>query len=84
VRQESVHEQIRHQFGRKPQIAELNLRAFQLGIDAASEFLAKGGGKPAATKKSAKRPQKKMAKRPAKKTAKRPAKKTAKRSTRKG
>ena len=43
VSEASVHEQIRHQFGRKPQIAELNLRAFQLGVDAARDFAKKDG-----------------------------------------
>jgi 2-oxoglutarate ferredoxin oxidoreductase subunit gamma len=45
VGEASVHDQIRHQFGRKPQIAELNLRAFQLGVDAARDFVKKSGRK---------------------------------------
>ena len=36
---ESARDQIQHQFGRKPKVVEINHRAFQLGYDAASEFL---------------------------------------------
>ncbi len=35
----SARDQIQHQFGRKPKVVEINLRAFQLGYDAAVEFL---------------------------------------------
>ncbi len=42
---DAVREQINHQFGHKPKIAELNLQAFQLGFDAAREHLmARGKG----------------------------------------
>ena len=35
----SAHHQIEYQFGRKPKIVEINLKAFQLGYDAAVEYL---------------------------------------------
>ena len=40
---EAVREQVGAQFARKPKIAELNLKAFQLGLDAAEKFLAAKG-----------------------------------------
>lgn len=71
VGEASVHEQIRHQFGRKPQIAELNLRALQLGIDAAHDFdkqrqrsgAKKGRAKPAAARPAQRAAKKTQAKR---------------------
>jgi len=43
VAPESAHEQIEHQFSRKPKIVEINLKAFQLGYDAAAEYLREQG-----------------------------------------
>ena len=40
---ESARDQIQHQFARKPKVVEINHRAFQLGYDAAAEFLASRG-----------------------------------------
>ena len=45
VSAESARHQLEYQFGRKPKVLDLNLEAFQLGYDAAAEFL-ESQGKP--------------------------------------
>jgi len=39
----SARHQIEYQFGRKPKVVEINLQAFQLGYDAAVEYLTEQG-----------------------------------------
>jgi 2-oxoglutarate ferredoxin oxidoreductase subunit gamma len=46
VNPDHIRDQIEEQFGKKPKVAELNLRAFQLGYDAAAQHLAEQGKKP--------------------------------------
>jgi 2-oxoglutarate ferredoxin oxidoreductase subunit gamma len=43
VAPESAQHQIEYQFGRKPKVVEINLKAFQLGYDAGSEYLTAQG-----------------------------------------
>ncbi len=43
VSPESAREQLEHQFSRKPKVVAINLDAFQLGYDAAAEFLREQG-----------------------------------------
>jgi 2-oxoglutarate ferredoxin oxidoreductase subunit gamma len=42
----SARAQLEHQFGRKPKVLDINLHAFQLGWDAAAEFLISHGRTP--------------------------------------
>ncbi len=41
---ESVRHQLEYQFGRKPKVLDINLKAFQLGFDAATEYMAEKKG----------------------------------------